>query len=164
MAGPSRSSSSGAVGRPKIIRDRAGTVDLDEFLSRPLFAHLATSSEDGPRESPVWFLWEDSAVWIIGSRRMDSFPGRIERDPRCALGIVDFDPSVGRVQHVGLRGRGSIRRFDPDRCRRLLARYLGDDASHWEARFRETLDDRDNVLIRFDPETIVARDQSYTMG
>jgi hypothetical protein len=55
----------------KLIHDRPGTVDLEEFLSRPLFAHLATASEEGPRESPVWFLGEDGAVWIIGSRRDD---------------------------------------------------------------------------------------------
>jgi hypothetical protein len=27
--------------------------DLGEFLSRPLFAHLAHASDNGPRESPV---------------------------------------------------------------------------------------------------------------
>jgi hypothetical protein len=45
--------------------------DLDEFLSRPLFAHLAHASEHGPRESPVWFHWDGASVWIIGG---DSFP------------------------------------------------------------------------------------------
>jgi hypothetical protein len=30
----------------KVIRDRPKSVDLDEFLARPLFAHLATASED----------------------------------------------------------------------------------------------------------------------
>jgi hypothetical protein len=34
--------------------DRA-IFDLDEHLARPLYAHLAHSSENGPRESPVWF-------------------------------------------------------------------------------------------------------------
>jgi hypothetical protein len=29
--------------------------NLDEFLSRPLYAHLAHNSDQGPRESPVWF-------------------------------------------------------------------------------------------------------------
>jgi hypothetical protein len=28
---------------------------LDDILSRPLFAHLATHSEHGPRDSPVCF-------------------------------------------------------------------------------------------------------------
>jgi len=53
--------------------------DIDDFLQRPLFAHLATASEDGPRESPVWFLWEDGAIWLIGNSR-DSFQKRIQKD------------------------------------------------------------------------------------
>ena len=148
----------------RLIRDRPSTVDLDEFLSRPLFAHLATASENGPRDSPVWFLWEDGAVWIIGSRRADSFPDRIERDARCALGVVDFRRDEGIVHHVGMRGRGSVEPFDPDRTRRLLERYLGADEDAWDARFRATVRDPDTesaVLIRFDPDTVVARDVSY---
>lgn len=48
-------------------------IDLDEFLARPLVAHLATASPDGPRESPVWFLWEQGSIWLVGTTR-DSFP------------------------------------------------------------------------------------------
>jgi hypothetical protein len=136
----------------KLIHDRPRTVDLEEFLSRRLFAHLASASEERPRESPVWFLWEDGAVWIIGSLRDDSFPRRIECEPRCALGIV---------HHVGMRGRASVEPFDPDRATRLLRRYLGEPVEAWGRRFRETLEDPDNILIRFSPETVVARDQSY---
>lgn len=145
----------------RVIRDRPRSVDVDEFLARPLFAHLATESEEGPRESPVWFLWEDRAFWIIGSRATDTFPHRIEREPRCAIGVVDFDRSIGLVQHVGLRGRATVEPFDAERARRLLSRYLGDDENAWDARFRGTLGDPDNVLIRFVPLTVVARDQSY---
>jgi Pyridoxamine 5'-phosphate oxidase len=148
----------------KLIQDRPRTVDLDEFLLRPLFAHLATDSEEGPRESPVWFLWEDGAIWIIGSRRDDSFPARIERDPRCALGIVEFAPDRGLVQHVGMRGSAFIKPFDRQRARRLLERYLGEQVDAWDRRFRATLDDADNVLVRFDPETVVARDLSYEIA
>lgn len=148
----------------RIIRDRQRSVDLDTFLARPLFAHLATASPWGPRESPVWFLWEENAIWIIGSRRNDSFPARIERDGRCAVGIVDFDPARGLVQHVGFRGRAELIPFDAGRARRLLRRYLGVMEDHWDPRFRATLIDpwmEDNVLVRFDPETAVARDVSY---
>jgi hypothetical protein len=148
----------------KLIRDRPKTVELEEVLARPLFAHLATASEDGPRESPVWFLWEGDAIWVIGSRRRDSFPARLEREPRCALGIVDFDRERGLVQHVGMRGRATIDPFDPDRAYRLLARYLGADIATWDRRFRDTLEDPDNFFVRFVPETVVARDQSYGGG
>ena len=92
----------------RVIRDRPRSVELGGFLARPLFAHLATASEDGPRVSPVWFLWEEGAVWVIGSRRANSFLGRIESDPRCAIAVVDFDCASGRVHHVGFRGRASV--------------------------------------------------------
>jgi hypothetical protein len=145
----------------KVIRDRPKSVELDEFLARPLFAHLATASDEGPRDSPVWFLWEDEAIWIIASRRSDTFPARLEREPRCAIGIVDFDGEEGLVQHVGMRGRATLEPFDPNRARRLLARYLGDKSESWDRRFRETLVDPDNLFVRVVPETVVARDISY---
>lgn len=133
---------------------------LNDVLSRPLFAHLATSSEDGPRESPVWFLWEEGALWIIGNYRTDSFPKRLERDARCAVGVVDFDAAEGLVRHVGFRGRATLRPHDAERMRRLLGRYLGEPES-WDERFLEVLGDEDYILVRFEPETAVVRDQSY---
>jgi hypothetical protein len=145
----------------EIIRDRPNSVDVDEFLARPLFAHLATASDQGPRVSPVWFLWEDRAVWIIGSRADDSFPQRIERDGRCSVSVVDFDETAGIVQHVGLRGEATVKPFERERARRLLVRYLGGDEARWDERFRATLGDSENVLVCFRPETAVARDVSY---
>jgi hypothetical protein len=145
----------------KVIADRTRTVELDEFLTRPLFAHLATLAADGPRDSPVWFLWEESCLWIIGSDRTDSFPSRLRRDGRCAVGIVDFDRSSGLVQHVGIRGHASVQQFDAERAQRLLARYLGEDHRRWDKRFLDTLGDPDNVFVRVVPDTVVARDVSY---
>lgn len=155
----------------RIVRDTGSHFDLDEeaahalmngILKRPLFAHLATAAEEGPRESPVWFLWEDGALWIIGNYRTDSFPKRIEREPRCALGIVDFDVSTGLVQHVGFRGRARLEPHDAERMKRLLARYMG-ETERWDSRFVEILYDADYIFIRFEPETVVVRDQSYEL-
>ncbi len=154
----------------KIITQKASPFDIDEvaayslmsdIFSRPLFAHLATSSELGSRESPVWFLWEDDALWIIGNYKTDTFPKRIEQDPRCAIGIVDFDISSGLVQHVGFRGRGYLQPHDEERMKQLLRRYLGKCEQQWDSRFVAVLGDRDWVLVRFEPETAVVRDQSY---
>lgn len=133
---------------------------INEILSRPLFAHLATSSESGSRESPVWFLWENNTLWIIGNYQTDSFPKRIEQDPRCAIGIVDFDVITGLVQHVGLRGRAFHQPYDEARMKRLLSRYLG-KLEYWDSRFVEILDDTNYIFISFEPETAVVRDQSY---
>jgi hypothetical protein len=155
----------------KIVRETGSHFDLDEegarrlladLLSRPLFAHLATASEDGPRESPVWFLWEEGALWIIGNYRTDTFPRRVEREPRCAVGVVEFDAATGLVRHAGFRGRARLAPHDPARMERLLGRYMG-GRDAWDARFVEILDDEDYVFVRFEPETVVVRDQSYEL-
>ena len=100
----------------KVIRDTGSHFDigeqaaarlLNEILARPLFAHLATASEHGPRESPVWFLWEEGALWIIGNYKTDSFPKRIEQEPRCAIGVVDFDVATGLRPARGLARAGA---------------------------------------------------------
>jgi hypothetical protein len=146
----------------KIIRDRPKSIDLEEFLSHPLFGFFSTASELGPRVSPVWFLWEDAAIWIIGNRKTDTFPGRVESEPRAAIAFVDFDASSGLVHHVGMRGRASVEDWNKERAKRILRRYLGPDEEHWDReRFVEPLGDPDNLLVRFTPEIVVARDQSY---
>jgi hypothetical protein len=155
----------------KIVPKTGSRFDLDEdaarqflevLLSRPVFAHLATSSEHGPRESPVWFLWEEGALWIIGNYKTDSFPKRVEQDLRCAIGVVHFEVSTGTVHHVGFRGQARLEAHDADRMKRLLGRYMG-ELGQWDSRFVEILDDPDYIFIRFEPETVVVRDQSYKL-
>ncbi|HEX7998128.1 MAG TPA: hypothetical protein VF528_07030 [Pyrinomonadaceae bacterium] len=153
----------GQTGSSFDLHEEQARALLEELLSRPLFAHLATGSLMGPRESPVWFLWEDEAVWIIGNYRTDSFPARIEREPRCALGIVDFNRQTGLVQHVGFRGHARLLPHDRERLQRLLSRYLGALPEDWDERFYKILGDEDYVFIRFEPETAVVRDQSFVV-
>ncbi|CAN5751357.1 hypothetical protein BH24ACT22_BH24ACT22_07740 [soil metagenome] len=145
----------------RIVGDQSRTIDLDEFLSRPLFAHLSTASPSGPRESPVWFLWENGCVWILGNQRENSFQHRIEQDPRCALGVVDFDRAHGTVQHVGFRGQASIERYDVDTARRLLTKYLGPE-EYWDEQRFDAQEGPEAFFVRFVPETVVIRDQSYS--
>ena len=143
-----------------VVEDTLDT-DLETFLARPLFAHLSTVDGTDPRESPVWFLWEEDALWVVGDSEADSFPVRVEADPRCAVGIVDYDRGTGRVEHVGFRGRATVEPFDPERVTRLLRRYLGPNEARWDARFSGALERSTSVLLRFVPETAVLRDQSY---
>jgi hypothetical protein len=134
--------------------------DLETFLARPLIAHLATGSADGPRESPVWFLWEDGAVWLVGTSR-DSFPRRIRDEPRCAIGFVEFVLERGLLLHVGMRGTATIERLDDARLMRLLSRYLGEEKERWNPVFIQTIVDELDLMVRFSPERVVMRDQSY---
>jgi len=150
----------------KIVEKKVDSVGralfaLEVFLSRRLFAHLSTASEYGPRESPVWFLWEGGAVWIIGG---ESFPQNLQRDPRCAIGIVDFDPACGALHHVGMRGTATVDPFHPEIARRIIQKYCG-PVEDWDRRFDDIRTGQcDLPMIRFTPETVVMRDQSYTVG
>lgn len=135
------------------------SVSLDTFLDRPLFAFLAQAT-DGPRVSPLWFLWEEGYLWHIAQLEGRSYPERVRQDSRVAVGIVDFDADTGRVEHVGIRGDASLREYDPGRVDRLLAKYLGENRDDWPERF-EAVDADGYRLIAVDPETVVARDQSY---
>lgn len=146
----------------RIVGTRSENIDLEEFLARPLFAHLSTSSEDGPRDTPVWFVWERGALWFIAIAAENTFHERVRRDPRCAVGIVAFEPESGLVQHVGFRGRAAVEPWDVGRAKRLLSRYLGEDKTKWDRRFLDGLDDPSGRLfVRFEPETAMVRDQSY---
>jgi hypothetical protein len=133
--------------------------DLDEFLARPLYAHLAHSSDQGPRESPVWFHWDGRAIWIIGG---ESFPTNLKREPRCALGIVDWDPATGLSQHVGFRGRAEVLPFDAAMARTIFRKYFGPDEKDWDQRFDDVFTGELGLeMVRLTPETVVMRDQSY---
>ncbi len=151
-----------------VAGEASPNVEVDEFLARRLFAHLATASDDGPRDSPVWFLWEGGFIWVLGNVDEDTFPRRIARDPRCAVGIVDFRPETGFLQHVGFRGTAEIVPFERERAFRLIRRYAGEnvrlenlwfagDLIHAEPATTKT------IFVRFRPETVVVRDLSYSL-
>lgn len=133
---------------------------IESVLEQPLFCFLATLSRTGdPRISPLWYLWEDECLWILGDLHQ-TYTSRIERHPATAVAIVDFDPADGRVVHIGMRGTSTLEPLDESRIERKLMRYLGDDQTAWDPRFRDLDDDRWR-FIRFEPSTVVARDQSF---
>lgn len=133
---------------------------LDSFLDRPLFCFLGQVADGEPRISPLWYLWEDEQIWIIGDTVGKSYMERVERNPETTVAIVDFDVTTGRVEHVGMRGHATVSPLTDDRVFRLLRRYLGDDTDEWDPRFAELDDDRWS-FVEFTPDTVVARDQSF---
>jgi hypothetical protein len=87
---------------------------------------------------------------------------RISGGNPVAPGIVDWDPASGLSQHVGLRGRAEVLEFDSAVARTIFKKYFGADEDRWDPRFREDIEGETGApLIRFTPETVVLRDQSY---
>lgn len=137
--------------------------DPDELLNAPLMANLATGSPDGPRNAPVWFLWEGAALWMPGSKSNASVR-RLQADPRCAVEIVRFDNDAGILLHLGLRGHASVEPNDPALFRRLLVKYLGPDPDTWNSWFIDEIariDDPAGRLIRLVPGSTFTNNVSF---
>ncbi|TSB46829.1 pyridoxamine 5'-phosphate oxidase family protein [Alkalicoccobacillus porphyridii] len=135
---------------------------LEKIASRPLFAHLSTADDKGPKDSPLWYIWENQSLWMLGHVSENSFIKRIKEDARCAIGIVDFDIETGRVHHLGFRGNAELVPHDESRAKRLFTRYMGEE-EQWDPRFSAALGDEQWIFVCFVPETVVVRDQSYML-
>ncbi|CAM3933166.1 pyridoxamine 5'-phosphate oxidase family protein [Alkalicoccus chagannorensis] len=134
---------------------------MEDILSRKVTAHLATVEDGLPKDSPVWFLWDGEAVWVIGHSVENTFTHRIRREPSCALGVVDFNPEDGTFLHVGIRGKGELLPHREDLVHQLFDKYMGEEP--WDDRFTRIQGDASWMMIRITPGTVVVRDQSYQM-
>ena len=134
--------------------------EIDRVLCKPLMAHLSTVANGEPRDSPVWFVWEQASLWIFGTEK-DSFIKRLKREPRCALGVVDFGLQKGILKHVGIRGIAKIHPMDQIRLRRFVSKYLGENSSDWNKWFMANIVDPLNVMVQIVPISIVAKDVSF---
>lgn len=123
-------------------------------------AHFVTASPDGPKKSPVGFLWDEETVWLIGTSH-NSFPNRPSSDPRCVIGIVDFDVGSGVLRHVRIRGAAEILAIDQTRLARPLVRYLGPDKNAWDPWFVEHVVSPLDLMIPITPKSIIAKDMSH---
>ncbi len=137
--------------------------DPQDVLALPLMANLATASQDGsPRNAPMWFVWEDDAIWLLGSTKSSSVE-RLLIDPRCAIEIVNYDNQSGVLLHLGLRGSASIEPMSPNRFKRLLHKYLG-PPENWNMWFIENvarIDDPNGRLIKVSPESFFTNNVSF---
>ncbi|OSY39673.1 MULTISPECIES: pyridoxamine 5'-phosphate oxidase family protein [Pseudonocardia] len=123
------------------------SVSTEEFLARPLVAHVATS---GPTVRPIWFLWEEAAVWWI-TGDYSRLPRRLAADPDVVVVVDSCDLATGEVLQVVMSGSAEVVDMDLDRARRKLTRYLGPDPGGWPERFRAVLRRPDTRLVRLVP-------------
>lgn len=137
--------------------------DPQIVLSRPLMANLSTVTAAGaPRNAPVWFAWEEEALWMLSDANASS-AGRIAANPRVAVEIVDYDNAAGLLRHLGMRGAATVEPMDKALFLRLLRRYLGPEESQnpWFLRNVARVDDPDGRLIRLVPDSIFTNDVSF---
>ena len=134
--------------------------EIEDVLLKPLMAHLSTVEDGAPRDSPVWFLWEDSCLWIFGTSK-DSFVKRLQAEPKCAIGIVEYDLEKGILKHVGIRGIAYPASCHKDRLMRFVAKYLGKNKQNWNPWFTISIVDQLDIMIQIIPQSIVAKNVSF---
>jgi nitroimidazol reductase NimA-like FMN-containing flavoprotein (pyridoxamine 5'-phosphate oxidase superfamily) len=89
--------------------------DVEEFLARPLTAHLATH---GPHVRPVWFLWEDCAFWIL-TGPWSNVLRDVTRNSRVALVVDTTNLVTGETKQALATGHAEILPWDADRGWRM---------------------------------------------
>jgi nitroimidazol reductase NimA-like FMN-containing flavoprotein (pyridoxamine 5'-phosphate oxidase superfamily) len=110
-------------------------TQLDDFLSRPLIARLATSvpsKEDPglsqPHNTPVWFHWDGVSLYIsafTSTRKVKE----VRRNPYIAV-LVDVEQAVDGVSAVLMEGRCEWIQepgFVQEMSRRIYTHYMGED-------------------------------------
>jgi Pyridoxamine 5'-phosphate oxidase len=119
-----------------------GQPELHAFLAEQRTCRVATASELGPHLTPLWYVWDGTALWLtslVSSQRWTD----LARDPRVAV-LVDAGEDYAELRGVELRGRvetvGEAPRTglpEPrlDEPERLFARkYLGGDVMYHDGR------------------------------
>ncbi len=137
--------------------------DPEDVLALPLMATVATVAQDGaPRNAPMWFIWEEGAIWLLGSTDASSV-NRLQADPRCAIEIVNFDVEDGILLHLGLRGNATIEVMSPALFRRLLSKYLGPQErwNPWFIKNVAMIENPDGRLVRMVPASVFTNNVSY---
>jgi PPOX class probable F420-dependent enzyme len=98
--------------------------DIKRLIDAPNFATLATLMEDGwPKAEPVW-VGRDGDLLIIATDRKSLKSINLDRDPRLALSIMDYE---NPYEQVLIRGRVVEARDDNDLkiMDALSQKYLG---------------------------------------
>ncbi|MFC1419449.1 pyridoxamine 5'-phosphate oxidase family protein [Streptacidiphilus cavernicola] len=84
----------------RVMMDRQ---QRDAFLREQRTCRVATVSADGrPHVTPLWFAWDDSALWLYSITRSRRW-AELLADPRVAV-VVDDGEEYGELRGVELTG------------------------------------------------------------
>ncbi|MEW5872543.1 MAG: pyridoxamine 5'-phosphate oxidase family protein [Chloroflexota bacterium] len=134
---------------------REGVQDL---LARPLLARLATcdSKTLQPHVVPVWYMWEQGAVWISTFRATRKVR-ELQENPKVSV-AVDTDEAGLPVRAVIFEGEaewvtdhGAAKEIGG----RIYTRYLGPEGV-LEAEPQSWLDDEQHLVLKLVPRRVFA--------
>ncbi|KAB7517043.1 pyridoxamine 5'-phosphate oxidase family protein [Halosegnis rubeus] len=133
-------------------------TDAAELVTdAPYVAHVATTTADEPRVSPVWYAYdpERGVLEFLGKGQKVA---DLRENPKVALSVRNPEEQW----HVSIRGTatviGDVAEIN-DATRRIFPEYLdGDDPEEWGVSGQKLTFDPDDVLVRVEVRTLTARD------
>lgn len=134
------------------------TDELDAFLAEERMCRLGSLGADGsPHVSPLWFVWDGSAIWINSVVRSQRWTNLV-RDPRVGVAVDGGEgyaelrgaELIGRVEVVGAVPRlpGTVDDSVAEPERLFGAKYGGG----------EFVPDGNHAWLRMVPDKIVSWD------
>jgi nitroimidazol reductase NimA-like FMN-containing flavoprotein (pyridoxamine 5'-phosphate oxidase superfamily) len=81
--------------------------EMDEYLAHALVCRVATLTEAGPHNVPLWFHWDGRSIWLYSIVRSQRWTD-LERDPRVAV-VVDGGEDWSMLHGVQVQGRARVR-------------------------------------------------------
>ena len=107
--------------------------ELNAFAGHERTARLATIGSGGPHVSPVWFIWDQTALWIYSLTRSQRWTD-IARNPRVAL-VIDAGEEYAELRGVEIEGDaaviGPVPRTGPDDVPELTSVEALMAAKYW---------------------------------
>jgi Pyridoxamine 5'-phosphate oxidase len=80
--------------------------EVDAFLAEQLTCRVATVGTNGPHATPLWYVWQDGAIWLTSLSRSQRWTD-LQNDPRIAV-VVDAGEAYTELRGVELRGRVEV--------------------------------------------------------
>lgn len=81
-------------------------AERDAFLAAEHTCRVATVSPDGPHNTPLWFAWDGSVLWLTSLVRSQRWAD-LQRDPRVSI-IVDAGELYTELRGVEVSGRAEV--------------------------------------------------------
>jgi hypothetical protein len=137
---------------------RGEAVDIEPIMRQPLVARVATN---GPTLRPVWFLWEESALWWITDVESSLAHRLLSGDDEVVVVVDSCDLTTGEVVAVTMRGTARIMPLEVERAKRKFRKYLGPDEGRWDRELLGSLNVSSTRLVRLAPSRVIAKDMSF---
>lgn len=126
--------------------------EMSEFLAEPRNCILGTTNKDGSaRLTPVGFLWDGVAFYIIADKQRYWVKENLRRDPRMSLVVDQGD----EYRAVVAKGTTEIRdQAIGEMTKQILIKYFGAEAGAAYFDELEELQNPNRVLVVLTPMTM----------